>query len=275
MPAAGPSDARRGRSTRGGRDGASSANCASEGRRVQRPVGEPRPCSPASPSTSAGPTACQAFTSRSTTRPRCKRSAEVLDELPKQDPGRNRQRDVADRKHEEHRHEDQLRRHGRAAADLEVEAERSGVRGDSTSTDEARVRWDGSRAPSASRPSGKPARRRRRQSSRCARRCSRRARCSSMTRCSSGSSRTSVVSRPQKTSADHRLAPAREVPSYEGCSSPGSTPGVMHRRPGAKVRAVAERGGVRWRHVRQGGGTASAGCDRGGAGADVDSARRV
>ena len=85
--------------------------------------------SPASPSTSAGPTACQAVTTRRATRP-SRSEPRVLVEAADHDPGRDGERNEPHREHEQHRHENQLRRHCGAGPHLEVEPERGCVRTD-------------------------------------------------------------------------------------------------------------------------------------------------
>ena len=124
-------------------------------------------------------------------RPRTYSSA-----LPQQNARRHRERNHPDREQEEHRDEDQLRRDGRAARDLEVEAKRECVGADQQRDGETPT----GRAPTGS---ARPARRRRpgtgrRETisvarSRVARRSRRRARRSSMTRCASGSRATECV----------------------------------------------------------------------------------
>ena len=57
------------------------------------------------------------------------RPARVFEPAAEQDPGGDSQRNHSDRKHEQHRDQNQLRRDRRATPDLEIEAERDCVRG--------------------------------------------------------------------------------------------------------------------------------------------------
>jgi hypothetical protein len=101
-----------------------------QGAGVQRPVREPRPTL----------THDREHQRRADGVPRdhqphrdpahAQRTAHALLEAPHDDPARDRQRHEADGEHEQHRHEDQLRRDGRSGADLEVQPEDGPVRGD-------------------------------------------------------------------------------------------------------------------------------------------------
>ena len=109
---------------------ASSDELGEQRRDVQRPVGQARRPLAREPEHERRPDRMPGGDDPQGDAPEPERAPRVLVEAADHDPGRDGERNEPHREHEQHRHENQLRRHCGAGPDLEVEPERGCVRTD-------------------------------------------------------------------------------------------------------------------------------------------------